>query len=283
MDHSGCWPAGLYGTGVRVEARRVGWADSARAALSRSSKPSLRSSAAGDVRLRASGAEAGVVAGSGIEAPEEVSSNDGAAATSAVCCKPGQFGHEGPQARTFLRHVLHLPLLGRPPTFLPAAAVGGTVSMMGADVVWCVSSTASPEKRAGLACQNVPSEGSDARGRQGFALLCRQQESHLRTRAQQRRTGRSSVSLLLTQRGKTSRIGHGVALRWYECWRAAREARRLRQGSVASATLSPPAAIPQGRGVNRARGVFDESERHKWQKIDPSIPTDRNQPLGAAS
>ena len=110
-----------------------------------------------------------MVAGSGIEAPEEVSSNDGAAATSAVCCKPGQFGHEGPQARPLLRHLLHLPLLGRPPTFLPAAAVGGTVSMLGADVVWKASSTASPEERAGPACQNVPSEGSDARDRQGFA------------------------------------------------------------------------------------------------------------------
>ena len=33
-----------------------------------------------------------------------------------------------------------------------------------------------------------------------------------------------------------------------------------------------------------ARVVFDESERHKWQKIDPSVPTDRTQPpLGAAS
>ena len=110
-----------------------------------------------------------MAAGSGTEAPEEVSSDDGAAAISAVCCKLGQFGHEGPQARPLLRHLLHLPLLGRPPTFLPAAAVGGTVSMLGADVVWKASSTASPEERAGPACKNVPSEGSDARDRQGFA------------------------------------------------------------------------------------------------------------------
>jgi hypothetical protein len=110
-----------------------------------------------------------VAAGSSTDAAVEVSGNDDAAATSAVCCKPGQFGHEGLQARPLLRHLSHLPPLGRPPTFLAAAAVGVSVSMLGGDVVWKASSTASPEEQAGSACENVTPEGSDARGRQGFA------------------------------------------------------------------------------------------------------------------